>query len=135
MIPEQRRWHPERAIRGAALVVEEEPGLGKQRQPGPVPEPGQPLRVLCTRPWPRGGSGGGACVRLGDAGVTVKGEREGGRLLRRAEVACGGEAGPEAVERSGLLTQRPVGPPIRCLSRPSGSRALLGPPGSRGADL
>lgn len=26
-------------------------------------------------------------------------KREGGQLLRRAEAACGGEAGPEAAER------------------------------------
>lgn len=35
------------------------------------------------------------------------GKREGGQLLRRAEAACGGEAGPEAAER----IEKPLAPP------------------------
>lgn len=42
----RRRWRRERAGPGAARVVVEEPGVGKRRRPGPVPEPGQPLQLL-----------------------------------------------------------------------------------------
>lgn len=67
-------------------------GLGKRRGPGLGSEPGHPpAGPAVTRPWPGGGSGGGACARLGaDAGGGRAGgrgsrEREGGRMLRLRE--------------------------------------------------
>lgn len=40
--------------------------------------------------------------------MTGKGEREGGQLLKRAEASCGGEAGPEALERSAKRLAHPA---------------------------
>lgn len=57
--------------------------------PGRSPNLTNPCSSCRTRPWPRGGSGGGACARLGDEGGGGGRVGGGGQLLRRAEFACG----------------------------------------------
>lgn len=104
--------------------------------PGRSPNLANPCSSCRTRPWPRGGSGGGACARPGDDGGDGGRGGEGGRTAAEAGRGCvrpGGWARTAEGARSSSLLQRPVPRTFRCGSRPS--HPLPGPPSCRDADL